>query len=486
MESGSGELFVLLIESFAVRAMLGSLAAAALAALVVRRDLVRTARARRLLVLAPLLTAAVAGVASLDEAFLPQLWVSTSADGSSPQLLDLLGELRVVTDSGRFDLLVMSYAGVLALLLCRRALSVAAVRWTLRQARPPRGFGALVPIVHRLAGGLGIAPPRLLMLPGCPGGAFTSGTFRPVIAVDPALVATLDERELEGLLAHELAHVQRRDPLLWLLTGVFRDAVFFLPPVHAAGRWLRREQEESADERASELTGKPGSLASGILKVWAASGTQGQPLSATCAVVAMPRVALAGGGFPRSRRSVPHVGERVRRLIERPARPTPLRRRVELGVAGAVTVTAVGAALGVPAWVTAQYDTAGVGLGALTAPPVMAVEAPAFATFRELAPEPGQVVDAPGEGAAAAVGGRASWAEDTPDACACIESRADLALRRPAAANDGRRGLVWMDHDHRSWQLLGEQPQPVRSTRPLWTLQQAEQQVGVFLLGATR
>lgn len=485
IDSGSGELFVLLIESFAVRAMLGSLAAAALAAFAVRHDVVRTARARRLLVLAPLLTAAVAAVASLDDAFLPQLWVSTSGGGSTAQLLDLLGELRVVAHGGRFDALVVLYAVVLTVLLARRCLSLVAVRRTLRSARPPHGYGSLVPIVHRLSRGLGITPPRLLMLAGCPGGAFTAGTFSPVVAIDPYLVATLDEGEVEGLLAHELAHVARRDPLLCLLTGVFRDAVFFLPPVHAAGRWLRREQEESADDRASELTGKPGSLASGILKVWTAASARGEVLPAACAAVTMSRVALAGGGVVRSRRSVPLAGERVRRLIERPARATPLRRRVELGLAGAVTATAVGAALGVPTWVTTQYDAAGVGLGALSAAPDTTVEPPAFATFRALAPESGRSSLPLGD-EASSVAARVGWDEESASDCACIESRTDLALRRPAAESRARRGLVWMDDEHRAWQLLGEQPQPVRSTRPLLTLQQAEQQVGVFLLGATR
>ena len=62
------------------------------------------------------------------------------------------------------------------------------------------------------------------------------------------LVEQLDTRELEGLLAHELAHIARRDVPLNVAIGVIRDLTFFVPPLHLAARWLRQEQEHAADD----------------------------------------------------------------------------------------------------------------------------------------------------------------------------------------------------------------------------------------------
>jgi hypothetical protein len=102
-----GFLLSLATESFAVRALLGSLAAAGFAAVLVGAGLVRTRGARRLAVLAPVLTAAVAGVASIGEVYLPQLWLATGT-GAEGSLLDALGEQRgLVTERG-IDALILT------------------------------------------------------------------------------------------------------------------------------------------------------------------------------------------------------------------------------------------------------------------------------------------------------------------------------------------------------------------------------------------
>ncbi|MDQ3974175.1 MAG: hypothetical protein M3276_07555, partial [Actinomycetota bacterium] len=263
---GRGFLLSLLTESFAVRALLGSLAAVGLGALASRFGWVRSSRPRRLLVLAPVLAAAAAALAS--DVYLPQLWLTTGDGSATGQLVELLGELRRLSTDRGVDLLLVAWATVAVLLLSRRALGVVALRRLLGHAVPAPLDSPVVAVARRLAAGMRVRCPQVLLLPGCAGGAFTAGTLRSVLAVDPDLLGRLDAHELEGLVAHELVHVARRDTLLGSLVGVCCDLAFFLPPMQLALRWLRREQEESADELACGQTRRPAALASGILKVW--------------------------------------------------------------------------------------------------------------------------------------------------------------------------------------------------------------------------
>lgn len=491
-----GFMLSLVTESFAVRALLGSLAAAGLAGLAVRFDLVRSRSARRLLVLAPVLTAAVAGVASLvdAEAYLPQLWVTAGAGTSdaASQLLELLGDLRMMS-TGKMDLLVVTYALVVGILLLRRATGVVAARRLLARGTPPRGYGHLVPLVHRYARRLQVPTPRIVLLPACPGGAFTVGTRRPVVALDPALVDALDERELEGLVAHELAHIRRGDALLGLVVGIFHDVTFFLPPLHLAVRWLRREQEESADELASAHTGRPGALASGILKVWDSSRARRQP-PLVCAAVPGRRLAFSGAGSDTdvsegaSRNLTEEaraITARVERLITRRPRPPGWRRRVETAGVGGVLVAATAASLVLPGWIVAQHDTDMFAFGYLTAQPSTMADSPAFATFRQLAPSPGAPADAMSAASASttqAVGGVSVPGTDR-GACPCVETQAQLRNAVAATGPGAPTHMLWRSGGHRTWELDPLAREGVHSARPLLTLSDSGPQVGFFLLG---
>src|SRR5690625_3952153 len=229
-----GFLLSLVTESFAARALLGSLAAAASAAVLVGFGVVRTSRARRLVLLTPVLTAAVAAVASFGEVFLPlQLWLATDAlAGGNTGLIDLFGEPLGVA-SRSFDLLFGAYASVVGVLLVRRAVGLLAVRRAVARGVAPPSEHPVASVTRRLASKMGVRCPETLLLANCPGGAFAaSGTRNGTIAVDPVIAGELDPHELEGLLAHELAHLRRKDTHLGTLVGIFRDVAFFLPPLH--------------------------------------------------------------------------------------------------------------------------------------------------------------------------------------------------------------------------------------------------------------
>lgn len=488
-----GFLLSLVTESFAVRALLGSLAALALSALAIRCGVVRSARARRLLILAPVLTAAVSGVASISDAevYLPQLWVTTAAvtGGAAGQLLDLLGDLRVMSHHRQTDVLVAAYVVIAGVLLLRRAAGLLAMRGVVRRARPPIGHGSLVVLAHRYAARMRIPVPRVVLLESCPGGALTFGLRHPVVAIDPGLLETLDAAEVEGLLAHELAHIKRRDAPLGLVVGAFRDLAFFLPPLHLAGRWLLREQEESADELASAHTGRPAALASGILKVWDCSrATRGPQLG--CAAVHGRRLALAGGDRrgtePPLRGAAKVISLRVERLIAR-APVVPLwRRRAEIALAAGVLAAATTASLAVPGWIVAQHDADMFAFAYLTAQPSSPVESPAFTTFRQLAPPAPPAPDTVGTQRSTTTGAASLAAGAERGICPCVESQAQLRKKVPASDSTPPAHMLWRSGEQRTWELDPLHRQgSVRAARPLLTLSDSGPQVGFFLVGRT-
>jgi beta-lactamase regulating signal transducer with metallopeptidase domain len=69
------------------------------------------------------------------------------------------------------------------------------------------------------------------------------GLFRPSICVPPRAADELSDDEKETMLAHELAHLARRDPL-WLSMAWLIERVFFFQPLN---RFARAELHDVAE-----------------------------------------------------------------------------------------------------------------------------------------------------------------------------------------------------------------------------------------------
>lgn len=450
-------------QSFALRALLGCLAAALLAATLVRLHVVRSPRARRLVILAPIGTAVVAAAASVGEEFLPRVLVA----GGAGEVIQIMG---FEVAQRPLDILLIAYAAVAAFLVLRRFLGLVAVRRLLREAVPLRD-PEMVGSARRLAATMEVRAPRLSTLPHCPGGAFAFGTRRPRVAIDPELFATLDRKELEGLLAHEIAHLARRDGSLGLAVGLVRDLTFFLPPLHTAVRWLRREQEEGADALACKHTRRPAALASSILKVW--DSREGRVGAAVCATMT-PAVALVRQrDLPWRRgpleRASSAIAARVELLIDRPPAVGAWRGRAEVLLALAVAATAGAAAVAGPGLLPLQGDLV---LGYYSLPtPTGQVESPSFATFRA-STLPLEMSPATAEHAAAAT--------EVCGDCLLVESTAQLFNRDPASAPPRAEGWE-ADSGYRPWVGPAQDPQ-APSAEPLWGLDRPNAQIGFFLV----
>lgn len=476
------------MQSFAVRALLGSVVAAVLAALAARYGWLKSGRARRTMILAPVVAAAAAAVASMapGSTFLPDVVVRAAAG----EPVEILGaEVNIK----RLGWVLVVYVAIASFLLVRRAVGY----WTIGRyvaAATPCDDPAIKVIVRRLSSKLGIGAPQVLVLRRCPGGAFTSGVRRPLVALDADLLCGLDDRELEGLIAHELAHIARRDVLMNTVVGVIRDLTFFVPPLNLAGRWLRHEQEQSADDLASDSTGRPAALASSILKVWQGSTETRRPQLAAMACATMvpptawplaagiagrtagvPGRMLRNGSFRRGpmRGGAQHIAERVARLIDRGAPLSLRRQRVELTLAMAVVVLATAVTVVLPSQFQSELM-----LAQWARPPIQPVESPAMASFRTLAPVvPPVEVDHP-----ARTGGATAAIESCVD-CVLLESGAEWRAQVSPTLPDRAPG--WQGGG-RPWADAPQGDPSPTSAQTLWGVDSSNGRLGFFLVQSQR
>lgn len=128
----------------------------------------------------------------------------------------------------------------------------------------------------RAAAKAGADPRWLRVVPGLPSPAFTAGLLSPQVYLAEELAVRLTPEQLAAVVAHEAAHVRRRDPLRMFLLRLLACTLFWIPAVRRLTDDMRDEAEIRADDAAS--LGEPLILASAILALadWAAAqrGTQ--------------------------------------------------------------------------------------------------------------------------------------------------------------------------------------------------------------------
>lgn len=150
----------------------------------------------------------------------------------------------------------------LGLGLLGAAVIVLALRSAERQLRGYRRFLRALEVV----GERDVGRTRVLLTGSWAPEAFCAGLARPRIYLSRAALEQLTEAELGAVIAHEVHHAQRRDPLRIFVVRMLADALFFLPAL----RRLRERYEElaeiAADEAAVAAVGDPSPLAAALLR----------------------------------------------------------------------------------------------------------------------------------------------------------------------------------------------------------------------------
>lgn len=110
------------------------------------------------------------------------------------------------------------------------------------------------------------------------------GCGAPLVAVRPALVEQLDPGDLDRLLVHEWAHVQRRDDLAQFLQQVLRIVIGWHPAAWWLDRELDFEREVACDQVAVRATGSARRYAACLVTVASVPQAPARPLSGLAAI----------------------------------------------------------------------------------------------------------------------------------------------------------------------------------------------------------
>jgi Zn-dependent protease with chaperone function len=167
----------------------------------------------------------------------------------------------------------------------------------------------------RLAAALSLKPPPVVFLDRDAPVLFCTGVRRHAIVISRGAVRLLDRDELRAALAHELAHLARRDPAASWVVMAARALMFFNPAFQVLSRALARDAEWLADEEAARACGDRLALASGLIKLHRAT-TRPPPVRRT-----LPFAAALAEPLDRARSL--DVEVRCRRLLAGPPARLP-------------------------------------------------------------------------------------------------------------------------------------------------------------------
>ena len=221
-------------------------------------------------------------------------------------------------------------------------------------AQPVGPDHPLYRITARLADRAGLPMPKVYVIPDPSPNAFATGRNpdNAAVAATEGILRMLPENELEGVIAHELAHVKHRDILIstiaatvgaaiMMLAQMGRFAAFFGGPSSRDDRdsnglvmiamlilapfaamliqmAISRQREFAADRGGADIVGTPIGLANALRHIDA--GAKQIPMDANPATAHMFIMSpFSGGAMSTLFSSHPSTEARIRALMERPS-----------------------------------------------------------------------------------------------------------------------------------------------------------------------
>jgi heat shock protein HtpX len=216
----------------------------------------------------------------------------------------------------------------------------------IERGQAPELFG----MVERLTRQAGLPMPKVYIIPGESPNAFATGRDpqHASVAVTEGILRILNRSELEGVLAHELAHVRHRDILIGSIVATVAGAITILARLAHFGAMfggvggrddregsnpiallvmaivaplaailiqlaISRSREFAADAGGAQISHNPMALASALGKL--ERGAQALPMSASPSSAHIFTVSpLSGGGLAKLFSTHPPIAERISRL----------------------------------------------------------------------------------------------------------------------------------------------------------------------------
>ena len=93
------------------------------------------------------------------------------------------------------------------------------------------------------------------------------GWIRPVVLLPVSALTGLDETQLQAVIAHELAHIQRLDAFVNLFQIAVESLLFYHPAVWWLGKRIREERENCCDDAAVAVCGSPVTYAHALARM---------------------------------------------------------------------------------------------------------------------------------------------------------------------------------------------------------------------------
>jgi len=206
-------------------------------------------------------------------------------------------------------------------------------------------------LVETMAITAGIEMPRIFISPDPTPNAFAAGRNenQALICVNAGLLKLLDKQELEGVIAHEVAHIQNKDVQLMTYVAVLAGSIALLSyiisrsflfsnnnnsniiavliallaailaPIAATiiQMAISRKREFLADAQAADLTRYPQGLASALEKISLRPlGKKERGKEATAHMYISPLALEREGAFKKMFSTHPPTEERVERLLD--------------------------------------------------------------------------------------------------------------------------------------------------------------------------
>ena len=215
-------------------------------------------------------------------------------------------------------------------------------------------------VVRNVAQTANVPMPRIYVIDQAAPNAFATGRDpqHAVVAVTRGILEITNERELTGVLAHELGHVRNRDTLVMAVTATVAGAIAYLAQIAQWSMWMgggrrdsrdsgqlgligmllgiillplaamlvqlaiSRSREYGADDQGAELTHDPLALASALQKLQAYN--KKVPMQANPAVAPLFIVEpLLPGGLAGLFSTHPPIEQRIARLEKMAGRELP-------------------------------------------------------------------------------------------------------------------------------------------------------------------